>query len=218
MWAVAQTVSSRATRYAYGIDMSIPRNNRDEEHRSRPAIKLTSGERIDGAWSEIVARVSFSNNEMDLGLIHTFKDTSMPCGESVELSCCREYDTSTPDLSQFSQTIYSTLLPSSTVFMFDRQSRFAIEAQRGSYSKFVGSLCPGFIAVCTVSANLQDMQGHLNKGGYRWINGNYWKLEFKVCIRFGGTEISAFIKWVHKVRPKRSFLTPDVYFFLRGKL
>lgn len=169
MWAVAQTVSSRATRYAYGIDMSIPRNNRDEEHRSRPIIKFTSSERVDGAWSEIIAR-----------------DTSIPCDECVEASYCREYDTPTPDLSKFSQTIYSTLLPSSSVFMFDRQ----------------GSLCPGFVAVCAISANLQEMQGNLNKGGYRWIYGNYWKLEFKVCILFGGTEISAFIKWVHEGETK----------------
>ncbi|KAF8594322.1 hypothetical protein BDV93DRAFT_611916 [Ceratobasidium sp. AG-I] len=163
MWAVAKTVSSRTTRYAYGVDMCIPRNKNDEEHCSRPIFLVASGERVNGVWSEIVPR-----------------NKSIPVDQSIESSYYREYTTSTPDLSEFEQIIYSTLLPSSTAFMFDRQ----------------GILCPGFVGVCTVSADLRDMQGQLSQG-YSWANGWYWKLKFSVCIRFGGTEISAFIKWVY---------------------
>lgn len=55
-----------------------------------------------------------------------------------------------------------------------------------------------FRNVCTITANLNNLSGALepNTG----VHGRmYWSLDFDVCIRFGGTEWQAYLKWTEDV-------------------
>ncbi|GAB1520878.1 hypothetical protein RhiTH_003967 [Rhizoctonia solani] len=56
-----------------------------------------------------------------------------------------------------------------------------------------GSLLKGFENVCLITADLRSLSGALEpKIGPR---GTYWGLLFYVCVRFGDTEISAYLEW-----------------------
>ncbi|CEL54213.1 Heat shock 70 kDa protein 12B OS=Homo sapiens GN=HSPA12B PE=2 SV=2 [Rhizoctonia solani AG-1 IB] len=56
-----------------------------------------------------------------------------------------------------------------------------------------GSLLKGFDNVCLITADLRSLSGALEaKIGPR---GTYWGLLFWVCVRFGDTEISAYLEW-----------------------
>lgn len=59
IWAVTRSVVSRATRYSYGIETTIPYDAWDPEHVGRRKTYSASGHyRVSHAWSEIVGRVS----------------------------------------------------------------------------------------------------------------------------------------------------------------
>ncbi|KAF8593415.1 hypothetical protein BDV93DRAFT_585597 [Ceratobasidium sp. AG-I] len=106
------------------------------------------------------------------------QNTVMQSESSIKSVYYREYSTPNPDLPVLSEVIFSTRLPASTQFLADRQ----------------GNLCEGFVGVCTVAADLQNLQGILVPA-FSCANGIYWILQYTVCIRFGGTEISAFLEW-----------------------
>lgn len=62
----------------------------------------------------------------------------------------------------------------------------------------LGLLLEKFRKVCTVSAGLRSLSGALasatGAGGR-----TYWHVAFDVCIRFGGTELEAYLEWKEKV-------------------
>ncbi|KAF8593068.1 hypothetical protein BDV93DRAFT_590255, partial [Ceratobasidium sp. AG-I] len=60
-----------------------------------------------------------------------------------------------------------------------------------------GSLNPGFNKVCELSADLTALKGTLKRE--EGSHGTYWVLDFTVAIRFGGTELEAFIEWKENV-------------------
>ncbi|KAF8597346.1 hypothetical protein BDV93DRAFT_596743 [Ceratobasidium sp. AG-I] len=110
------------------------------------------------------------------------QNTVMQSDSSVKSQYYHEYSTSAPHLPKLEVLLYSTYHPTSTQFMRDRR----------------GILYQGFDEVCTVTADLQTLHGLLERK-YSNTTGVYWKLEFKVCIRFGGTELSAYLEWVQNV-------------------
>ncbi|CAE6431654.1 unnamed protein product, partial [Rhizoctonia solani] len=55
-------------------------------------------------------------------------------------------------------------------------------------------LLPGFRNVCRISANLKNLSGTLKRKTGK-EDKLYWYLEFEVCIRFGGTELQAYLEW-----------------------
>ncbi|KAJ1303449.1 hypothetical protein OPQ81_011638 [Rhizoctonia solani] len=57
-----------------------------------------------------------------------------------------------------------------------------------------GKLYPGFQGVCTIRANLENLQGAL-RAGFGGRGFRYWSLKFDVCIRFGGTELESYMEW-----------------------
>ncbi|ELU42318.1 hypothetical protein AG1IA_03652 [Rhizoctonia solani AG-1 IA] len=60
-----------------------------------------------------------------------------------------------------------------------------------------GSLLKGFENVCLITADLRSLSGALEaKIG---PHGTYWGLLFWVCVRFGDTEISAYLEWEENV-------------------
>ncbi|CAE6539034.1 unnamed protein product [Rhizoctonia solani] len=66
-----------------------------------------------------------------------------------------------------------------------------------------GSLLRGFENVCLITADLRSLGGALEaKIGPR---GTYWGLLFWVCVRFGDTEISAYLEWEEASGGGKSF-------------
>ncbi|CEL62427.1 hypothetical protein RSOLAG1IB_04783 [Rhizoctonia solani AG-1 IB] len=90
----------------------------------------------------------------------------------------RVYNTSTPNLS-----------------IFEVQLLSYTNGDSPSWSKSPQELLlPGFKNVCRISANLNNLSGALER---RTGHGGkeYWYLAFEVCIRFGGTELEAYLEW-----------------------
>ncbi|KAL5632485.1 hypothetical protein ACGC1H_005438 [Rhizoctonia solani] len=57
-----------------------------------------------------------------------------------------------------------------------------------------GKLEPGFQSLCKVKSDLSGMCGSL-KEALGPNNDPYWILQFDICIRFGRTELEAFLEW-----------------------
>jgi hypothetical protein len=56
-----------------------------------------------------------------------------------------------------------------------------------------GKVMDGFTPVCTITADLSALSGHLKKlNGPR---GDYWHLHYEVGILFGRTELEAMLIW-----------------------
>ena len=60
-----------------------------------------------------------------------------------------------------------------------------------------GNLAHGIEDVCTISADLSGLSGALEQ---RWgSDGAYWRLDYKIGIQFGGTELQAYLEWTEDV-------------------
>jgi hypothetical protein len=59
-------------------------------------------------------------------------------------------------------------------------------------------LLGGFQKSCTIAADLKNLSGALEPriGAH---GSMYWRLYFDVCIRFGGTELEAYLEWEENV-------------------
>ncbi|QRW20327.1 heat shock protein 70 kDa 12A [Rhizoctonia solani] len=99
---------------------------------------------------------------------------------------CREtysnsYRSANPDLKSLSMDLYA--------YPEDDEPEWAWDEHE--------NLLPTFRKVCTISADLRGLEGALErKAGLR--GADYWELEVSVCMRFGGTELEAFLEWKDK--------------------
>ncbi|KAG9103543.1 hypothetical protein FRC06_010028 [Ceratobasidium sp. 370] len=83
-----------------------------------------------------------------------------------------------PDLDDFEVTLLSFSQPG--------QPKWA-RTKKGGYQH-------GFQKSCTITANLANLSGALRPAiGLR--GKIYWILDFDICIRFGGTELEAYLEW-----------------------
>ncbi|KAG9103549.1 hypothetical protein FRC06_010034 [Ceratobasidium sp. 370] len=57
-----------------------------------------------------------------------------------------------------------------------------------------GKEVKGFRKACTITANLQNISNALTMG-IGLHGGLFWVFEAEVCIRFGGTELQAYLEW-----------------------
>ncbi|KAF8592924.1 hypothetical protein BDV93DRAFT_567092 [Ceratobasidium sp. AG-I] len=103
--------------------------------------------------------------------------TSMQPGEAERETYCSLFSSNYPKNMDFQTQIYSTSSASSYDFILDDD----------------GSLNPGFSKVCELSADLSSLRGALQR--QQNCHGTYWMLEFVIGIRFGGTELEAFMEW-----------------------
>ncbi|KAH7336828.1 hypothetical protein B0J17DRAFT_707236 [Rhizoctonia solani] len=96
-------------------------------------------------------------------------------------SFSQAFNTPHPDLSHFEINLISYTNNGEPMWARDKR----------------GVLANGFHNCCTISANLSNMSGALEPR--IGVSGNkYWRLYFEVCIRFGGTELEAFLEWEEK--------------------
>ncbi|KAF8606751.1 hypothetical protein BDV93DRAFT_468343 [Ceratobasidium sp. AG-I] len=106
------------------------------------------------------------------------KGIAIDCDTISRRSYSREYFTPNPELTTMSEDLYC--------YMF------------GGTPKWIknkpGNLMSGFQKVCVVTASLNNLRNALKRNTTR--NGvPYWSLNFNVCIRFGRTELEAFLEW-----------------------
>ncbi|KAJ1303482.1 hypothetical protein OPQ81_011669 [Rhizoctonia solani] len=96
-------------------------------------------------------------------------------------SFSQAFTTPSPDLSNFEITLISYSNNGEPMWARDKR----------------GLLANGFQRCCTISANLTNLSGALEPR--IGAHGNkYWRLYFEVCIRFGGTELEAYLEWEEK--------------------
>ncbi|QRV77105.1 heat shock protein 70 kDa 12A [Ceratobasidium sp. AG-Ba] len=106
------------------------------------------------------------------------KETSLSYDSSHRRSYHVQYHTFHSASKRISASIYSTTQPASAAFIMDG----------------LGNLLPGWSHVCDVSAQVQDVGGMLVRHDSA-STGSYWVLRYRIGIRFGGTELTAFIEW-----------------------
>jgi len=60
-----------------------------------------------------------------------------------------------------------------------------------------GNLAHDIEDVCTISADLSGLSGALQES---WgSDEKYWRLNYKIGIQFGGTELQAYLEWTEDV-------------------
>ena len=60
IWHIQHSVTARATRYAYGMEIRRVYSRYDTRHAGRTTSQHPEGEFIAGGWSEIVPKVTFA--------------------------------------------------------------------------------------------------------------------------------------------------------------
>lgn len=106
------------------------------------------------------------------------KDTVLSFDSCLKQDYIKEEYTSTPKSSEISVIIYSSIHTPPPEFMRNKK----------------GTMYSGFAPLCRVSASPPNMRELLIQKQSS-ITGTYWEQNYKVGIRFGGTELSAFIEW-----------------------
>jgi hypothetical protein len=66
-----------------------------------------------------------------------------------------------------------------------------------NFHLFLGRLNEGFEEICQVQADLSGMHAALVKS--TGPDGDYYDLSYSVALRFGGTELLAFVEWEQNV-------------------
>ncbi|KAG8682041.1 hypothetical protein FRC08_015223, partial [Ceratobasidium sp. 394] len=106
------------------------------------------------------------------------KGVTLDCDSVSRRPYRREYWTPNPELSHVNQDIYS--------YAFGGAPKWTRNKTGGFNS--------GFRKVCSITADISGLRGALRSevgaGGV-----GYWSLTFAVCIRFGRTELEAFLEW-----------------------
>ncbi|KAF8606720.1 hypothetical protein BDV93DRAFT_542387 [Ceratobasidium sp. AG-I] len=162
MWSTADSVTSRASRFSYGISARIRYDSRSLEHQGRRTYTCASGHQlVSGRWCRVI----------DKGTVLNSKDV---CKHTFH----RTYSMPNPDLESFEVPLLS--------YSGDRLEHWAKDKQ--------GNMLQGFNKVCTIHTDLTSLSGALVANfGARGVK--YWSLTFNVCVRFGGTELLAYLEW-----------------------
>lgn len=110
-------------------------------------------------------------------------------------SVCREsyrhmYSTANPDLELYTFDILA--------YSGDDKPEWALSSN--------DIMLPGFQNVCTIRANLKNLQGAL-KSAVGSHGSRYWTLNYDVCIRFGGTELEGYMEWEERGVKRRGPVT-----------
>ncbi|EUC56804.1 heat shock 70 kDa protein 12A, putative [Rhizoctonia solani AG-3 Rhs1AP] len=164
IWYIKQRVVGRAARRSFGLKIMEPYNPNLPEHRHRSLVKLANGiNHVPGKWSQIIERGQMVDKAF-----------------SIKKSYERMYESSNPDLGQFSVALYTWANESvPPEWVLDPND----------------NIIDGFEMICFISANIGSLQGALRKDGHA---GRCWKLDFTFCIDFDGVELRARIEWVEK--------------------
>lgn len=111
----------------------------------------------------------------------------------------RRYSTSTPQLSLFEVQLLSHT-GGNPEWAEDKQGYFPRLCAESDteVTLLLGQLQGGFKSACRITANLSQLSGALER--MTGLHGTpYWHLGFEVCIRFGGTELEAYLEWKENV-------------------
>ncbi|QRV75593.1 heat shock protein 70 kDa 12A [Ceratobasidium sp. AG-Ba] len=78
------------------------------------------------------------------------------------------------------------------------------------------NIIDGFKVICEIFADLNGMAGSLRKQEGK--QGTFYRLDFDLCLEFGGVELKAYLEWNEKSATKRSqahIIVTDVPFSRR---
>jgi len=90
----------------------------------------------------------------------------------------RHFESATPNLALFEVDVYA--------YPGEDQPSWARNKE--------GTLLPRFQQMCSIKADLKHLSGALSESV--GVHGEpYWSITFDICIRFGGTELEAYIEW-----------------------
>ncbi|CAE6479679.1 unnamed protein product [Rhizoctonia solani] len=165
IWYIKQRVIVRASRRSFGLSIVEPYNPSLPEHQHRSPVKLADGiNHVMGKWSQIIERGQMVDKKL-----------------SIKKAYERMYDSSDPDLGQFTVVLYA----------WTNENAPPPEWVEDPNENMID----GFEMVCFISANISGLQGALRKDRNA---SRCWKLDFTLCIDFDGVELRARVEWVEK--------------------
>ncbi|KAG8703977.1 hypothetical protein FRC08_002527 [Ceratobasidium sp. 394] len=133
IWSAKLSVTSRATRMPYGVEINDPHDSRDPDHAGRSVHRHDAGyDYVTGKWSQIVG-----------------KGVVMNAAEAMRESYWRSYKTPTPRLNNFTVTMFAWTIES-------EQPNKWLRDRHGRINK-------GYEEICQVEADLSGMRQALKK-------------------------------------------------------
>ncbi|KAJ1303483.1 hypothetical protein OPQ81_011670 [Rhizoctonia solani] len=109
------------------------------------------------------------------------KDVALDAEAVCRESYTHNYRTPNPDLKSLSLDLYA--------YPGDDQPTWAWDEDE--------NILPRFRKVCKISADLRGLEGALERK-IGLTGTEYWEIVVSVCMRFGGTELEAFLEWTDK--------------------
>ncbi|KAF8606754.1 hypothetical protein BDV93DRAFT_468345 [Ceratobasidium sp. AG-I] len=133
IWCAKLSVTSRATRVPYGVEINDPYDAKDPDHVGRTVHRHDAGyDYVTGKWSQIVGK----------GIV-------MTADEAMRESYWRSYRTASPRLNNFTVTMFAFTAENETTNRWLRDKS--------------GRINRGFEEICQVEADLSGMRQALKK-------------------------------------------------------
>jgi hypothetical protein len=133
IWHIKQSVTARATRFAYGASVLLPHQPNDPEHSGRKVQAYPDRDLVAGHWNEIVGKDEVIWNDKEW--ISSFH---------------RTYNNPNPNLGSISMSIFVY-----TGDMTNGVPRFVYDPK--------DNLNPGFHKACVITADMSNMKKALSK-------------------------------------------------------
>ncbi|KAF8311659.1 uncharacterized protein EI90DRAFT_2953365 [Cantharellus anzutake] len=105
--------------------------------------------------------------------------------DGVERPYYRTYEVISPNLTHFTAAVFAY-----TLLNGQEEPYYVKDAD--------GNPAPGMERVCTISADLSRLSGALKER--QGVKGKYWEVKYNIGIKFGGTELQAYLTWTENVR------------------
>jgi len=133
IWCAKLSVTSRATRVPYGVEINDPYDSKDADHAGRTVHRHDAGyDYVTGKWSQIVGK----------GVI-------MGAAEAMRESYWRSYKTASPRLNNFTVTMFAWTAENEVPNRWLRDKN--------------GRINRGYEEICQVEADLSGMRQALKK-------------------------------------------------------
>lgn len=196
-----ESVIARAVRFSFGTAKLVPADEHPEQAGIRSLVVRPNGaERYDDRWRQIVARGEVVDAHQSR--------VSRKHHRQYKLGPDGTFDFIARELREFSSSLYAFRCP-------DGSEKSVTQFYDGWCRDFSGNWYPGFEKVCSIQADLSKLAESFPIYTNPKTGKKYTEVYFDICLMFGKTSLSAYIKWVEDGVEKTgpASIVPSKYHF-----